>query len=160
MKNGVPESRRRRAEAEAVEESKRPTKDGRRRSPLADFLRAPTSHNEREFIRAASNGELSGLDIQAGLAAQIVAARKLLPGQGARADRPTKAQDETLKRSELMRPVLVMLKQLVEGLKDVVLERGGGGGPVFVVELHWPEQYAGSDVGEDVRTRLPQGSKS
>lgn len=160
MKNGVPESRKRRAEAEAREEAKRPTKDGRKRSPLADFLRAPTSAAERELIRAASNGELTALDIQAAMAAQIAAVRKLVPGQGARADRPTKDQEASLKRGEALRPTFQLLKQLVEGLKDVVIERGGGGGPVFVVELHWPEEFAGDDAGEDVRTRMPPGAKS
>lgn len=157
MKAGVPESRRRRAEADARSDAKRPTKDGRRRSPLADFLRAPTTSNERELVRAASNGELSVHDIQAAIASQIIATRKLLPGQGRTSP---KAREEAMRHADAQRPVLVTLKQLISELREVVTEAGGGGGPVFVVELHWPEAYAAVDHGEDVRLRLPKDPAS
>lgn len=156
-KAGVPQSRKRREAAAAVEESKRPVsgakREARRASPLADFLRDPIESRERELVRAASAGELSTLDIQAALAAQIAAARKLLPGRGAK---PSAAREAELADiADRHRPVHVLLKQLIEGLREVVMETGGGGGPVVVVELHWPEAYAGDDPGDDVRLRAP-----
>ena len=156
-KAGVPQSRRRREGAAAVRESKAPTRDGRRKSPLADFLRDPTAHSERELARAAANGELTTLDMQAAIAAQIVAVRKMLPGRGRKPT--TKQAAEQAAVAEAQRPIHVLIKQQVEALKDVVLETVGGGGPMVVVELHWPAEYAGADQGEDVRLRIPPGAE-
>ena len=152
-KHGVPQSRRRRAERDAEDEAKRPTESGTARSVLANHLRKPTERTETELIRAASNGELTTHDITAGIAAQIIAARKLLPAAGRRMT--PENQLLAAKAADLQRPVHVLLKQLIEGMRDIVVEKGGGG-PLLIVELHWPEKYAGHDKGEDVRLRAPE----
>lgn len=153
-KAGVPQSRKRREAAKAAEEAKRPTADGKARSPLAEFLRDPTAHKERELLRAAANGELTTHDLQAGIAAQLASARKLLPGRGRKRQTP-EAQRRADSARETDRQVHVLVKQLMESLKDVVLEKGSGGGPSVVVELHWPDAFAGPDRGDDVRLRAP-----
>lgn len=152
-KAGVPQSRARREAKRAADEAKAPTEHGRGRSALAEFLRDPTGHKERELIRAAANGELTAHDMQAALAAQIIGARKLLPGRGRAKTKPDEVKADN-ERREVDRQVHVLLKQLIEGLKGVVMETPGGG-PMLLVELHWPDLYAGGDRGEDVRLRAP-----
>lgn len=153
-KAGVPQSRSRREAAKAADEAKRPTEHGKARSALAEFLRDPTQHKERELIRCAANGELTTHDLQAGIAAQVIAARKLLPARGRKRQTP-EAQRRADSARECDRQIYVLIKQLVESLKDVVLEKGQGGGPSMVVELHWPDEWAAPDRGEDVRLRAP-----
>lgn len=153
-KNGVPQSRSRRDAERAREEAVSPSASGRNRSVLAEFLRDPTSHKERELVRAASNGELTAHDLQAAFAAQIIGARKLLSGRGRQKQKPEDIRADAARR-ETDRASHVLLKQLIEGLKGIVMESTSGGGPSVVVELHWPDEFAGADRGEDVRVRVP-----
>lgn len=153
-KAGVPADRKRRCAKSAKEQATEPDESGSRNSLLARFLRQPTSAVERELIRAASNGELSTHDIQAALAAQIAAARRLLPTTKGRAS-PQRLR-EMAEIAEAQRPVHVLIKQLVEALREVVMSTNGGG-TLMVVELHWPAEYATKDLGDDVRTKPPEG---
>lgn len=150
MKAGVPESRRRREGQRGTAEAKAadPTKT---RSVLATLLRQPTPRNAQELVRIASQGGLTTHDMQAGIAAIIAgAAQKLLKA------RKPKTGEKVASRADVEqhRQSYVLLKQLIEGLKDVVLDGGGDGGPVVLVELHWPTEFAGVDHGEDVRLRV------
>lgn len=156
-KAGVTADRKRRSATSAKEEAKAPNEDGRRNSLLARYLRQPTANLERELVSAASNGELSTHDIQAALTAQIAAARKLLPTTKGRAS--AKRLLELAAISEAQRPVHVLLKQLIEALREVVMSTNGGG-TMMVIELHWPDEYAGPDAGDDVRTKPPEGHEA
>lgn len=150
MKKGVGESRSRREHAKALEESKEP--DARAKaSVLAKLLRQPTSLNARELVRVASGGGLTTHDMQAGLAALIASAAELKE----RARKSGEHGRDSV--HEHQRAHIVLLKQLVEGMRDVVLAAPSSGGPSVVVELHWPVEYAANDPGEPVRTKVPEG---
>lgn len=154
-KAGVTADKKRRISTSAKESAKAPTEKGQRNSLLARLLRQPTAGLERELIRAASNGELTTHDIQAGLAAQIAAARKLLPTTKGRASPARELQLAQI--ADAQRPVHVLIKQLIEALREVVMSTNGGGA-LMVVELHWPAEYAGRDMGDDVPTKPPEGA--
>jgi hypothetical protein len=157
-KAGVTSDRSRREKAVALEESKRPKEGGSGRSVLAQLLRQPNANTKRALVRAASNGELTTHDLQAGVAALIADARDLLPsGKAGRKHATPEAARAAAAEAEQKRSVFVLLKQLMEGLKDVVLSAPSSGGPTVVVELHWPDAYAGVDAGEAVRTKVPEG---
>lgn len=153
-KAGVTADKKRRISTSAKDKAKAPTESGQRNSILARMLRQPTADLERELIRAASNGELTTHDIQAGLATQIAAARRMLPTTQRVS---AKKLEELAQIAEAQRPVHVLIKQLIEALREVVMSTGGGGA-LMVIELHWPDEYAGKDAGDDVPTKPPEGA--
>lgn len=143
MKKGVTESRQRRDHAKALEDAKSPVdpETPARLSLLARMLRSPNKPNAVALVKQASRGELTTHDMQAGLAALLVDAKE-------------QAKDATAADK---RAYIVLQKQLVEGLKDVVLAAPSSAGPSVVAELHWPAEFAGPDQGEAVRTKVPDG---
>lgn len=150
MKAGVPESRPRREIAKVLDEAKEPVAKAKL-SLLARLIRSPNKANAQALVKAASQGELTTHDMQAGIAALIACAGE----EGKKA----KSADNVRRNGpeENTRAYLVLQKQLVEGLKDVVLAAPSSGGPLVVVELHWPVDYTVPDQGEAVRTKVPEG---
>jgi hypothetical protein len=152
VKAGVPDSRRRREESKALEEAKAPAEkpEAVKTSLLARLLRTPNATNAQALVKAASGGELTSHDMQAGLAALLASSAEQARKTG-RAKKVVRGGPE-----EIQRAYIVLQKQLIEGLKDVVLSTPSSGGPVCVVELHWPAEWAPLDPGEAVRTKVPE----
>lgn len=150
---GQRQSRQRREKVAAEAAAKATNESGDARSLLAEFIRDPTSHRERALVKAAANGRLTTHDIQAAITQQVALVRGLLPGRGRKTE---KSKAEALQRIETERPVHVLLKQLMDGLREVV-QSAPNNGALVVVELHWPEAYAHTDHGDHVIKKPPEG---
>lgn len=134
-KQGVRQSRARRAGAEDDDLEVEPG----RRSPLAAYIAEPTEAHRVALQEAADAGELTRADVQAALAAEIIALSKLL--------------EEPVDSIEAKRPVRVMIGRVLRDIPKVV-RSSSDGGALFQIDLIWSAPTS-DDIGDQVRTRAP-----
>lgn len=136
-KQGVKQSRARRAAADDDLEV-----EPGRRSPLAAYIAAPNEENRAALEAAADAGELTRADVQAALAAEIIALSRLL--------------EEPVDAIEAKRPVRVMIGRVLRDIPKVV-RSSSDGGALYEITIQWSAPTA-DDIGDQVRTRAPDTS--